>query len=186
MPISAPDLQCDFENGICNWEQDTEDDFDWTRHQGPTATLNTGPMKDHTLGTAKGHYLYIESSEPQVFQNTAALLSPILSAPAPGACAFRFHYHMSGKHIYRLAIYQRVRRHTRGQLLWQIFGNQGNRWIKKHLDISSRQPFQVWIMGFLMCLWDTPKRLRNMKDRCVLELKASGTWSKLLWHTFII
>lgn len=141
----APGLQCNFENGICNWEQDTEDDFDWTRNQGPTSTLNTGPMKDNTLGTAKGHYLYIESSEPQVFQNTAALLSPILNATDMEGCTFRFYYHMFGKHIYRLAIYQRIWSNTRGQLLWQIFGNQGNRWIRKHLAISSRQPFQILV-----------------------------------------
>lgn len=141
----APELQCDFENGICNWEQDTEDDFDWTRNQGPTSTLNTGPMKDNTLGTAKGHYLYIESSEPQVFQNTAVLLSPILNATDTEGCTFRFYYHMFGKHIYRLAIYQRIWSNTKGQLLWQVFGNQGNRWIRKHLDISSRQPFQILV-----------------------------------------
>ncbi|KAM7159543.1 MAM and LDL-receptor class A domain-containing protein 1 isoform 2-T2 [Molossus nigricans] len=141
----APGLQCNFENGLCNWKQDSEDDFDWTRNQGPTSTPNTGPMKDNTLGTAQGHYLYIESSEPQVFQSTAALLSPILSAPGTGGCTFRFYYHMFGKHIYRLAVYQRVWSNTRGKLLWQIFGNQGNRWIRKHLDVSSRQPFQILV-----------------------------------------
>uniref|UniRef100_A0A8C5VYQ1 MAM and LDL-receptor class A domain-containing protein 1 n=1 Tax=Microcebus murinus TaxID=30608 RepID=A0A8C5VYQ1_MICMU len=141
----APELQCNFENGICNWEQDTEDDFDWTRNQGPTSTLNTGPMKDNTLGTAKGHYLYIESSEPQVFEDSAALLSPIFNTTDAKGCTFRFYYHMFGKHIYRLAIYQRIWSDTRGQLLWQIFGNQGNRWIRKHLNISSRQPFQILV-----------------------------------------
>ncbi|KAM5235404.1 MAM and LDL-receptor class A domain-containing protein 1 [Ctenodactylus gundi] len=141
----APELQCNFENGICNWKQDTEDDFDWTRNQGPTSTINTGPMKDHTLGTAKGHYLYIESSEPQVFQNNAVLLSPTLNATDPKNCTFRFYYHMFGKHIHRLAVYQRVWRNSRGQLLWQIFGDQGNRWVRKHLSISSRQPFQLLV-----------------------------------------
>ncbi|XP_044918585.1 MAM and LDL-receptor class A domain-containing protein 1 [Felis catus] len=141
----VPELQCNFENGICNWEQDTEDDFDWTRKHGPTPTLNTGPMKDNTWGTAKGHYLYIESSEPQVFQNRAALLSPVLNATDADGCTFRFYYHMFGKHIYRLAIYQRVWSNTRGQLLWQIFGNQGNRWTRTRLNISSRRPFQILV-----------------------------------------
>ncbi|XP_054221717.1 MAM and LDL-receptor class A domain-containing protein 1 isoform X8 [Homo sapiens] len=141
----APELQCNFETGICNWEQDAKDDFDWTRSQGPTPTLNTGPMKDNTLGTAKGHYLYIESSEPQAFQDSAALLSPILNATDTKGCTFRFYYHMFGKRIYRLAIYQRIWSDSRGQLLWQIFGNQGNRWIRKHLNISSRQPFQILV-----------------------------------------
>ncbi|XP_057588580.1 MAM and LDL-receptor class A domain-containing protein 1 [Hippopotamus amphibius kiboko] len=141
----VPEFQCSFENGICNWEQDTEDDFDWTRNQGPTSTFNTGPMKDNTLGTAKGHYLYIESSEPQVFQHRAALLSPILNATDAEGCTFRLYYHMFGKHIYRLAIYQRTWNNTRGQLLWQIFGNQGNIWLRKRLSIFSRRPFQILV-----------------------------------------
>ncbi|XP_037693308.1 MAM and LDL-receptor class A domain-containing protein 1 [Choloepus didactylus] len=139
----APELQCDFESGLCNWEQDTEDDFDWTRNQGPTSTLHTGPMKDHTQGTAKGHYLYIESSGPQGFQSRAALRSPTLAATGAQGCVFRFHYHMFGKHVYRLAVYRRVRRNASGHLLWHLFGDQGNRWIREHLNVSSLQPFQI-------------------------------------------
>ncbi|XP_074051330.1 MAM and LDL-receptor class A domain-containing protein 1 [Macrotis lagotis] len=139
------ELQCDFENGFCNWEQDKEDDFDWTRNQGSTSTLNTGPMKDNTFGTIKGHYLYIESSEPQIFQNKAVLLSPVLNSTNNKSCIFRFHYHMFGKQIYRLVIYQRVWNNTRGHVLWQIFGNQGNRWKRKSLSISSTQPFQILV-----------------------------------------
>ncbi|XP_044534861.1 LOW QUALITY PROTEIN: MAM and LDL-receptor class A domain-containing protein 1 [Gracilinanus agilis] len=141
----TPENSCDFENGLCNWEQDKEDDFDWTRNQGETSTLNTGPMKDNTLGTVKGHYLYIESSEPQVFQNRAVLLSPVLNGTNDKSCIFRFHYHMFGKHIYRLAIYQRIWSNTRGHVLWQIFGNQGNRWKRKALIITSIQPFQILV-----------------------------------------
>ena len=29
------------------------DDFNWTRSQGPTGTMMTGPIIDHTLGTGK-------------------------------------------------------------------------------------------------------------------------------------
>lgn len=143
----APELQCDFESGICNWEQSMEDDFNWTRYQGPTSTLNTGPMKDHTLGTAKGHYLYIETSGPQTFQDKAVLLSPILNATEANGCSFRLYYHMFGKHIHRLAVYQRIWSNSRGQLLWQIFGDQGNRWIRKHLSITSGHPFQILIVA---------------------------------------
>ncbi|XP_031229155.1 MAM and LDL-receptor class A domain-containing protein 1 [Mastomys coucha] len=143
----VPELQCDFENGICNWEQSIEDDFNWTRYQGPTSTMNTGPMKDHTLGTVKGHYLYIETSGPQGFQDKAILLSPILNATEANGCTFRLYYHMFGKHIYRLAVYQRIWSNSRGQLLWQIFGDQGNRWIRKDLSITSRKPFQILIVA---------------------------------------
>lgn len=144
--LSASELQCDFEDGICNWAQDTEDDFDWTRHQGQTPTLDTGPMKDHTLGTVRGHYLYIETSEPQMYRNQAILLSPEMDATINNdnkTCIFRFHYHMFGSQIFSLAIYKRTVRNTRGQVLWQTFGNKGNRWLKKVLYINSTYPFQV-------------------------------------------
>ncbi|XP_077347057.1 MAM and LDL-receptor class A domain-containing protein 1 isoform X1 [Lithobates pipiens] len=146
------ELQCDFEDGLCNWAQETEDDFDWTRHQGQTPTLDTGPMKDHTLGTVRGHYLYIETSEPQMYRNQAILLSPEIDATINNdnkTCIFRFHYHMFGSQIYSLAIYKRTMRNTRGQLLWQAFGNKGNRWLKKVLYINSTYPFQLLITGMV-------------------------------------
>ncbi|XP_063032459.1 MAM and LDL-receptor class A domain-containing protein 1 [Melospiza melodia melodia] len=144
-----PDLQCDFENGLCNWEQDAEDDFDWIRIQGPTPTVNTGPLKDHTTGTATGHYLYLESSEPRQFQDKAVLLSPLFNPSAHGTCAFRFHYHMFGKEVYKLSVFQRTVSNAKGWLLWYKFGNQENRWIRQTLFISSSKPFQILVKGIV-------------------------------------
>lgn len=39
---------CDFENGVCHYTQDTDDDFDWTQRYGDTPSGNTGPEVDHT------------------------------------------------------------------------------------------------------------------------------------------
>ncbi|NXE75196.1 MALR1 protein, partial [Cochlearius cochlearius] len=142
-----PDLQCNFENGLCNWEQDVEDDFDWTRIQGPTPTVNSGPLKDHTRGTARGHYVYMESSEPRQFQDKAVLLSPLFSPSGNGTCIFRFHYHMFGKQVYKLSVFQRTVSNTKGRLLWYKFGNQGNRWIRQTLYISVSKPFQILVKG---------------------------------------
>lgn len=39
---------CDFENGLCpGWYQSLTDDFDWTRHSGPTWSTITGPSSGH-------------------------------------------------------------------------------------------------------------------------------------------
>ncbi|XP_074753596.1 MAM and LDL-receptor class A domain-containing protein 1 [Athene noctua] len=141
------DLQCNFENGLCNWEQDTEDDFDWIRIQGPTPTVNTGPLKDHTTGTSRGHYLYMESSEPRQFQDKAVLLSPLFNPSGKRTCIFRFHYHMFGKQVFKLSVFQRTVSNTKGWLLWYKFGNQGNRWIRQILYISSSKPFQILVKG---------------------------------------
>ncbi|XP_037549869.1 MAM and LDL-receptor class A domain-containing protein 1 [Nematolebias whitei] len=154
----SPELQCDFEDGLCNWKQETKgDEFDWTRISGPTPTLNTGPWKDHTLGTRYGHYLYIESSSPQEFKDTAVLLSPIFKPTyQPGKdpalshhnhCVFRFHYCMFGSHVFSLAVYLRTSATGRGPLLWAKYGNQGNLWHRKTLYLHSAQPFQILIEG---------------------------------------
>uniref|UniRef100_H0YSL1 MAM and LDL receptor class A domain containing 1 n=1 Tax=Taeniopygia guttata TaxID=59729 RepID=H0YSL1_TAEGU len=144
-----PDLQCNFENGLCNWEQDVQDDFDWIRIRGPTPTVNTGPLKDHTTGTARGHYLYLESSEPRLFQDKAVLLSPLFNPSGYGTCVFRFHYHMFGKEVYKLSVFQRTVSNAKGWLLWYKFGNQENRWIRQTLFISSSKPFQILVKGIV-------------------------------------
>lgn len=48
--------RCDFEHGLCTWEQDTTDDFDWTRNQGSTPSGSTGPLTDHTTGKGTGKF----------------------------------------------------------------------------------------------------------------------------------
>ncbi|XP_037829280.1 MAM and LDL-receptor class A domain-containing protein 1 isoform X2 [Kryptolebias marmoratus] len=155
----SPELQCDFEDGLCNWKQETRggDEFNWTRISGPTPTLNTGPWRDHTLGTWYGHYLYIESSSPQEFKDTAVLLSPVFKPTyQPGKdpafshrshCVFRFYYCMFGSHVFSLAVYLRTTSTGRGPMLWAKYGNQGNLWHRKTLYLHSAQPFQILIEG---------------------------------------
>lgn len=154
----TPELQCNFEHSLCTWKQEQSggDVFDWTRIQGPTPTFNTGPWKDHTLGTSYGHYLYIESSFPQEFKDTAVLLSPVLKPTLRRGmdptipkhpCIFRFHYHMFGSHVFRLAVYLRTTATGRGHMLWVRYGNQGNLWHRKILYLNSARPFQILIEG---------------------------------------
>ncbi|XP_061660532.1 MAM and LDL-receptor class A domain-containing protein 1 [Syngnathoides biaculeatus] len=155
----SPELQCNFEHGLCTWKQEQNgggDVFDWTRVRGPTPSFNTGPWKDHTLGTSYGHYLYMESSVPQEFKDTAVLLSRAFQPThqrgedpfnARQPCVFRFHYHMFGSHVFCLAVYLRTVSTGRGQLLWVGYGDQGNFWHRKTLYLSSARPFQIVIEG---------------------------------------
>ncbi|TWW70868.1 MAM and LDL-receptor class A domain-containing protein 1 [Takifugu flavidus] len=152
----SPELQCNFEQGLCSWKQEQSggDMFDWTLIQGPTPTFDTGPWKDHTLGTISGHYLYIESSAPQQFKDTAVLLSRVFQPtfkhskdPSSAHCVFRFNYHMFGSHVFCLAVYLRTTATGRGSMLWVRYGNQGNLWHRKTLYLTSSKPFQILIEG---------------------------------------
>lgn len=44
------------------WNNDTNDNLDWTTWSGATGSLGTGPQTDHNPGTTSGKYLYIETS----------------------------------------------------------------------------------------------------------------------------
>lgn len=155
--LTAPELQCDFEKGLCSWEQEQSggDVFDWARISGPTPTLNTGPLRDHTLGTGDGHYLYIESSLPQEFKDTAVLLSqvfqPTYQSSPQKKCVFRFHYHMFGLQVFSLAVYLRTTATGLGEMLWEKYGHQGNLWHRETLYLRSAKPFQVFGQNLKKC-----------------------------------
>ena len=43
-------FRCNFDNNMCGFTQDKDDQFDWTRLKGQTQTSKTGPFGDHTGG----------------------------------------------------------------------------------------------------------------------------------------
>ena len=79
----------------------------WTIATGSTLSPGTGPDGDHTTGSRFGHFIYIETSTPSKFNDTARLVSPDLIVTNDEQC-FRFYYHMFGSHIYRLNVYARI------------------------------------------------------------------------------
>lgn len=76
------------------WTNSTIDGTDWLVDVGGTPSSATGPIVDHTLGTAEGHYLYTESSGCN--NVSAELLSPVLTVAGSTAPGIRFWYHMYG------------------------------------------------------------------------------------------
>ncbi|XP_071965429.1 MAM and LDL-receptor class A domain-containing protein 1-like [Antedon mediterranea] len=99
-------IDCDFEEGeICGYSQGTgmySRNKAWTRIQGPTHSLNTGPDNDHTLNTTEGHYIYVEASG--ISRQTSFLISTPLFKHVHGPMCLRFWYHMKGEHIDRLNV----------------------------------------------------------------------------------
>ncbi|XP_077519937.1 apical endosomal glycoprotein-like [Amblyomma americanum] len=59
-----PPGSCTFEQDTCNWQvMDREDVMRWYRHKGPTVSKSRGLENDHTLGTADGYYLLLDSND---------------------------------------------------------------------------------------------------------------------------
>lgn len=51
-------LACTFEEGMCFWRQQPDDDGDWIQTRGATFPPLSGPSMDHTLGNSSGASLY--------------------------------------------------------------------------------------------------------------------------------
>ena len=137
---------CDFEFGMCGWQQLANDQFDWKRHRGPTSSYGTGPSQDHSSGSTSGYYLFIESSQPRLPNDTARIS---LNLPQPnGVCAIRFWYHMYGRNIGSLNVYMNTL--NQGMVRkWSSNGAQGNTWMRNSVTLDSNTPFQVIIEGVI-------------------------------------
>ena len=111
-----------------SWQCFSADDFDWTRQSGSTSSSGTGPTNDHTYGTAKGYYMYIETSLPRRPGDKAMLMSP--KYPSTKGKCLQFWYHMYGSHTGTLNV--QIKRMVGGKptyiLMWSKSGDNENRW----------------------------------------------------------
>ncbi|XP_034038505.1 MAM and LDL-receptor class A domain-containing protein 1-like [Thalassophryne amazonica] len=121
-PCPATDL-CDFEEGNCNWQQDTTDDAEWVRHSGSTLNPNTGPDGDHTTNTSYGHYYYLLSTAADLHGQRAQMMSPFTYQEFVCSCGT----HMYGEGTGTLNVYQQDDQ-GKQSLLFSQAGDQGLLW----------------------------------------------------------
>lgn len=131
---------CDFDSGLCHFQQDQTDDFDFRQRIGPTPSGATGPDADHTTQRT-GAYVYIEASSPRRTGDAARLISGKLSSLVK---CMKFHYHMkaaSNNYIGTLNVYKQSG--SVKQLLFTRNTVSGSEWIEKSLTISSTKSYQI-------------------------------------------
>lgn len=136
-------ISCTFEQGLCGWENvrgSSLDQFDWTLWNGSTPSRKTGPSVDHTHGTSKGFYVYIEASDPQKRNYRARLASPLVKAKR---VCIDFWYHMYGANMGSLRVIYRDPKSRRERRLWYKSKNQLNEWHNERLLVSSYLPYQI-------------------------------------------
>nr|XP_020490862.1 MAM and LDL-receptor class A domain-containing protein 1-like isoform X1 [Labrus bergylta] len=140
-----PSALCDFEEGSCNWQQQTTDDFDWVRQSGHTFNPNTGPDSDHTTNTPTGHYYLLPSSASDDAGQTAKMSSPPYSA-GQGAC-LQLWYHMYGAGMGVLNVYQQSEEGKRA-LIFSQAGDQGRLWRLAQASLLPWvQPYRIVVEG---------------------------------------
>ncbi|XP_044166667.1 MAM and LDL-receptor class A domain-containing protein 1-like [Acropora millepora] len=130
------EFACNFDVSTCNFVQDTDDDFDWTRQKGSTPSSNTGPSSNHTSGS--GYYMYIGTSSPRVLGNLARLSTPVFTFS--GASCITFFYHMYGATIGRLEVT------VNGRNVFSASGNSSS-WLEASVNLNNERNYSVIFTG---------------------------------------
>ncbi|TMS09688.1 MAM and LDL-receptor class A domain-containing protein 2 [Larimichthys crocea] len=138
---SVCNIDCNFDNSLCNWNQMVTDAFDWTWQSGSTPTMMTGPSSDHTTGV--GHYLYIEASSV-THGDTARLIS--LDCSHTGPQCLQFWYHMYGS-ADTMGINVYLFQDRKALAVWQKRNDQGNKWHLAQVDLTTTGAFQIIFEG---------------------------------------
>ncbi|XP_013416614.1 MAM domain-containing glycosylphosphatidylinositol anchor protein 1 isoform X2 [Lingula anatina] len=150
LPVADPGsvvFECTFEKDLCGCAQDTDDDFEWTRHSKETTTRMTGPSHDHTT-RGMGYYMYIETSPPLKPGDKARLTTPPMAMSKDGYCV-QFYYHMFGYSTGSLSVYVNTGKDGRMRKtpVWTRTGNQGNIWHKAQVRLVAVDKVQVTFEG---------------------------------------
>ncbi|XP_071553862.1 MAM and LDL-receptor class A domain-containing protein 1 [Temnothorax nylanderi] len=137
---------CNFASGFCDWNNDAEDDFDWTISRG-SGNPTTGPAMDSSTDRATaGGYAFIDSGFPRRPGDTAKIISSSFPATMPDApMCMHFWFHMFGSGIGYLKLFLRHFRSSDTQLqeIWSLSGNAGNAWFMSQVTISSIDDYQL-------------------------------------------
>ncbi|XP_071490304.1 MAM and LDL-receptor class A domain-containing protein 1-like [Diadema antillarum] len=140
----AEDIDCDFESGLCEWEQAYGDDFDWTRNSGRTSSYSTGPDGDHTTGS--GYYVYIETNS-RSYGDFARLWSPEYQGDGP--LCLTFWYHMYGITINSLNVYKsETKWPNANDILLSLSGDRRNHWRVEQINFyGNNTSFYITMEG---------------------------------------
>lgn len=136
--LSAPICElysCNLQDGWYNLTNGVQDQHDWRTFSGATPTSGTGPLADHTLGTANGKYLYIEPSV-QCLSKEAILLTPILDLSGMERPAFTFWYHANGPDIGTLHMDLFDGEQFTENIMIPVAGHYGATWKEMTVDLT--------------------------------------------------
>ncbi|CAB1316044.1 unnamed protein product [Coregonus sp. 'balchen'] len=133
-------LSCSFEEGLCFWRQEPEDEGDWIRTNIPTFPPFTGPNFDHTFGNQSGYYIVTPGS-PGQWEKNFKIRSLRLTHSNEPMC-LKFWYHMYGEDVRRLRVLVERRstsvvREASVIMVFQKEGNYGDNWNFGQVTLNS-------------------------------------------------
>ncbi|KAJ9586122.1 hypothetical protein L9F63_020234, partial [Diploptera punctata] len=147
LPGSACKGFCTFSAGFCDWDNDEDDDFEWSLSRGSRNPV-TGPTSDISPDkVGGGGYAFIDSGFPRRPGDMARLISPSFEETGFNKpLCMRFWFHMFGPVIGELRVLLKVNKFsdpTPMREIWRLSGSAGNAWFLAQVSVSSIHEFQV-------------------------------------------
>lgn len=118
----------------------TTTEFRWNVNRGPTETNFTGPSGDHTSGTGK--YVYVESTQGTVGAS-ASLVTPCFDLTQLSQPGLNFYFHSTGFTMSSLHVDAFVNGIWFNDIVPQIQGDFGDRWVLAEVSLLPFQGSQV-------------------------------------------
>ncbi|XP_051006329.1 enteropeptidase [Acomys russatus] len=145
-------IDCTFEDGLCFWTQDLDDDNEWQRIHGKQFPLFTGPSSDHTFGNDSGFYLSTPV-EQGYRRERVGLLSLSLDLLSEPGC-LHFWYYMCCENVYNLSIHVSSDE-TTDKIVFERKGNYGTNWNYGQVTLNETVEFKVLFNAFRNPGWST-------------------------------
>lgn len=120
-----------FEGGLGDWNQESNDDIDWTRNSGGTPSSSTGPSAAYD----GSFYMYTEASGTNN-NKTAILESPCFDMTVVNNPEFSFAYHMYGSDMGSLTLEVSTNNGGSWSTLWTESGDQGDQWLTASIPVD--------------------------------------------------
>ncbi|XP_077692352.1 apical endosomal glycoprotein [Eretmochelys imbricata] len=135
----GPQESCSFEANACGFSSSWQ--YTWARQSNVTGTAMAGPPTDHTVGTARGYYMIVDTSKGSLPRGQAATLSSGQYRPLTHPQCLGFWYQLSPSDPGSLTV--GVKEKGVQRRLFSVSSVQGDAWRYGKVTVQVAQDWQV-------------------------------------------
>nr|XP_041567160.1 MAM domain-containing protein 2 isoform X2 [Taeniopygia guttata] len=134
-------IECDFEeNHLCGYVNRWNPNVNWFVGGGNIRNSQSILPKDHTLNSALGHYMYVDSVYVKDFQEVAQLISPKTTVPISGCLSFYYQLKQESSIVFTVYL-----RDMSGfyEEIWKTDSALNADWALAEVDFNAPYPMEV-------------------------------------------
>ncbi|XP_075761842.1 apical endosomal glycoprotein isoform X2 [Pelodiscus sinensis] len=135
----GPQESCSFEANACGFSSSWQ--YLWARQSNATGTATAGPPTDHTLGTARGYYMIVDTSKGSLPHGQTATLSSGQYRPLTHPRCLCFWYQLSPSDPGSLTVHVEEKGLQRS--LFSVSSVHGDAWHRGQVTVQTAEAWKV-------------------------------------------